>query len=402
MTDPSDDRHTPISDTPPTVPPVRKPIAIEIAREALAEVRDLVARVDQLATGGVYKTPLDGGDTCVTPLDRELLDQLPGLASEFAAFNQRLTTVAEATGRGDDHYVQEVASLKRATDTLIERFDRLPQHVVPESVELTVAPPLIAGAIVDLMRMVTDIGKNGQASADMGGFKFRRLEDAMDAIGHAMRELGLIFKTTVLHREAHRDIVGGRTWTSVYITMRYAFIHPDDMSEHWFEMVGEGRDLGDKAAGKAASYALKTALLECLMIPVNGLPDPDDEKPVIEQRQAERPQQTRQAPPEQASQERPKKTREETVTDLANALDDLARWPLTDQRVRYANITAAAENWGLMNDPIPGQGNYPLKALIQTVAGTIPGLVQQPSMPDDHDPWTDAGPGQHANPSQYA
>jgi hypothetical protein len=386
MTDPTDDQPAHIPDASPTVPPVRKPIAIEVAREALAEVRDLAQRLDQLATGGTVATQ-GGGDTCVTPLDRELLDELPKFANELAELNRKISTVAEAAGRGDDHYAQEVASLKRATQTLIERFDQLPQHVAPASVELTVDPPLIASAIVDLMRMVTEIGKNGQASADVGGFKFRRLEDAMDAVGHAMRELGLIFKTTVLHREAHRDIVNSRTWTSVYITMRYAFIHPVDMSEHWFEMVGEGRDLGDKAAGKAASYALKTALLECLMIPVNGLPDPDDEKPVIDQRPA---RQAQQAPPEEASQERPKMTREETVTSLANALDDLPRWPLADQRVRYANITAAAERWGVMTDPIPGQGNYPLKALIQTVAGTIPGLTT--TVPQDaHDPWSDSG-----------
>jgi hypothetical protein len=421
MTSPSDDTDTTteVQDTPPPVPPARKPVAIEIAREAHALATDLAERLDQLRTGGGERT-FSPATEPLSALDRELLDELPKASNELAELNRKVsvlqgrsTEVLDAVSEVDTRHTANVHNVVQALQALEDRFAALPQTVELTPVATNV--PMVYGAVLDVMRMVTELGKDGRVQGGgAGNYQYRSIDAAMDAVGTAMRQVGVIFSTQVLGCDATTNVLRekvavkgkpdeyrDRLWTTVRATVRYTFISPDDGSTHSIEMVGEGRDLGDKATSKAVAMAFKYALLHGLCIPIEGLPESDGHNPVMDVDGGR----AQQAPPEQASQaqpERPKMTREETVASLANALDDLANWPLADQRVRYANITAAVKKWGLEDDPIPGQGNYPLRALVQTVAGTIPGLVKEPTPEADAGPWADAGPGQHADPSQYA
>lgn len=149
-----------------------------------------------------------------------------------------------------------------------------------------------AAKVLELMRRVTAIGKDKQANLGAGGrFAYRGIDQAMDAVGHAMREVGLILSTEVLHREwtstpvqsqyTDKGQVLNKTtlWTSVQLTIAYTFVDPTDGSTHSFEMVGEGRDAADKGTSKAAAMALKYGLLQALMVPIEGLPDSDAEDP---------------------------------------------------------------------------------------------------------------------------
>jgi hypothetical protein len=151
----------------------------------------------------------------------------------------------------------------------------------------------VGGKVLELMRMVGAIGKDRQTPAQMGGYKFRGIDDAMDAVGHAMRTIGLVYETEVIetrYSTAESRNSEGRVllWTSAFVRMRYTFVDPEDGSRHPLEMVGEGRDNADKATSKAAAMALKYGLLHALMIPTNEMPDGDAEQPQIT-RPAEQP-----------------------------------------------------------------------------------------------------------------
>jgi len=182
-------------------------------------------------------------------------------------------------------------------------------------------PPQVGGQgaarkVLQLMRMVPHIGKEKEANlGEKGGrFKFRGVDDAMDAVGHAMREVGVILGTEVLKDETTQNAItkagennqGRRyentvVWTTSKLTVRYTFTDPDDGSTHSLEMVGEGRDASDKSTSKAASMALKYGLFQALMIPVTGLDESDASPP--QRMEQERVQQTTtSAAPKQAEQ----------------------------------------------------------------------------------------------------
>jgi hypothetical protein len=146
--------------------------------------------------------------------------------------------------------------------------------------------------VLELMRMIPAIGKEQDFESKTARFKFRGVDQAMDATGHAMREVGLTIRTKVLGRDTTQDTVVKQgnsgsyeqLWTTTILTMQYVFVDPVTGHEHPFEMVGEGRDVGDKSSSKAAAMACKYALFQALMIPVAGLndTDSDSEQPVIE------------------------------------------------------------------------------------------------------------------------
>lgn len=188
--------------------------------------------------------------------------------------------------------------------------------------ERTVRPTGAAKKVLQLMRQVTHLGKEKEANLGQGGrFKFRGVDDAMDAVGHAMRDVGVILGTEILNDETtHTPITKRGTnkdgttwentvvWTSTKLTVRYTFTDPEDGSTHLLEMTGEGRDASDKSTSKAASMALKYGLFQALMIPVTGLDDSDAAPP-------QRMEQDQQRPP--ASQ--PSSNTDQRASDQAKA-----------------------------------------------------------------------------------
>lgn len=145
-----------------------------------------------------------------------------------------------------------------------------------------VVPPAIYAQVHELMNAVTELGKDGKADPKMGGYAFRSIDSAMDAVGRALRQVGVMFqpREIVEKRIERYETVSKdgyrQNWTHVWVTQRYAFVSLVDGSEMAaIEMDGEARDNGDKSTSKADSMRLKYALLQALMIPVNGLPESD-------------------------------------------------------------------------------------------------------------------------------
>lgn len=165
------------------------------------------------------------------------------------------------------------------------------------------AVPQVFEAVHRLMQRVEAIGKEGTYEGGRSGrYKFRRVDDVMDAVGHAMRDVGLVMQTQVVSGPSYTTSqVTNREgyvteWTTCRATIAYTFIDIRDGSRHTIEMPGEGRDSSDKATSKAMAMAMKYALVQGLCIPLESEQDPDNERPTIErQASAQRPQQ---APPQ--------------------------------------------------------------------------------------------------------
>lgn len=165
------------------------------------------------------------------------------------------------------------------------------------------AGAMVFEAVHRLMRSVESIGKDGLYSGGQSGrYKFRKVDDVMDAVGRAMRDVGLVMQTQVISGPSY-DVTqvpnrDGKLveWTTCRVTMAYTFIDVRDGSRHVIEMPGEGRDSSDKATSKALAMAMKYALTQGLCIPLESEQDPDADRPTIErQGPAQRPT----APPQQ-------------------------------------------------------------------------------------------------------
>jgi hypothetical protein len=229
--------------------------------------------------------------------------------------------------------------------------------------------------VLDLMRLVDSIGKDRKTDSGPR-YSYRSIDDAMDAIGHAMREVGLVYTTEITAREVHRDEARNKEgntllWTTVLLTVRYTFIDPADGSKQHFEMAGEGRASDDKATSKAAAMALKYGLLHALLIPVSGaVPDADAEQPQV----SRAPQSPTQPPARQPAQESqpPRKPMTERARDAVTALQNLHRHPVERRSDVLAAIVAQAQQEGLLDIPVDtGDGPAPVKAYAESARATL-------------------------------
>lgn len=123
-----------------------------------------------------------------------------------------------------------------------------------------------------VMQSVRSIEKNDNNSQQ--GFKFRGIDATMQAVGPALREHGVMVVPTGqdLRTESYQTR-SGTQMKNVTVTVCYRVYGP--AGDH-FEGVayGEAADVGDKAVTKAQSVALRTFLLQSLMVPT-GDSDPD-------------------------------------------------------------------------------------------------------------------------------
>jgi hypothetical protein len=107
-------------------------------------------------------------------------------------------------------------------------------------------------------------------------WNFRGVDAVVNAVGPAMRKHGVVLIPTVLEHDVSSIATSGnKTMRSVVVSVRYVFIGPEgDQLEA--VSVGEAFDSGDKATAKAMSVALRTCLLQSLLLPTDD-PDPDHE-----------------------------------------------------------------------------------------------------------------------------
>ena len=108
------------------------------------------------------------------------------------------------------------------------------------------------------------------------GFKFRGIDDILNALGPMMPRHGLTVFPHIVERESvERQTKSGGVLFYVTVKARFEFVCVADGSRQEAETIGEAMDSSDKATSKAMSIAWKNAAILTFQIPVEGENDPD-------------------------------------------------------------------------------------------------------------------------------
>lgn len=132
--------------------------------------------------------------------------------------------------------------------------------------------PTVHEAWNKVMRDVQHVSKDSRNSQQ--GFNFRGIDAVMNAVGPVLREHGVIVVPDVYDIDSERYTTkSGGQMVSRVVKMQYTVYGPagDNFSG---VVYGEAADSGDKGTTKAESVALRTFLLQALMLPTDE-PDPD-------------------------------------------------------------------------------------------------------------------------------
>ncbi|QBP29843.1 ERF family ssDNA binding protein [Mycobacterium phage Halena] len=133
-------------------------------------------------------------------------------------------------------------------------------------------PPTVYEAWNRVMRDVQFISKNSRNQQQ--GFNFRGIDAVMNAVGPVLREHGVIVVPMVEHHEVERyESKSKALMANRVVRMSFEVFGPAGDS-FVGSVYGEAADSGDKAMTKAESVALRTFLLQSLMLPTDE-PDPD-------------------------------------------------------------------------------------------------------------------------------
>ena len=106
------------------------------------------------------------------------------------------------------------------------------------------------------------------------GFVFRGVDAVVNAVSGPMRKHGVIVVPEIVEKDLRESRTAkGAVMANVYVTVRYTFYGPEGDAVA-ATVAAESFDSGDKATAKAMSVALRTALLQTLLLPTDE-PDPD-------------------------------------------------------------------------------------------------------------------------------
>ena len=162
--------------------------------------------------------------------------------------------------------------------------------------------------LLAVMDDVGAIGKGGQADKSIGGFMFHSIDDVSNALRAPCIKHGVFISVTVARgrddlpaiKTSIREIQkSGRDGSGSYVQVErrseiildITFVNADNPEDNFtVQGFGEGLDYGDKASGKATSYALKTVLLANFQM--RGQPDNEGD-PTTDSRTHGQPQQQR-------------------------------------------------------------------------------------------------------------
>lgn len=141
---------------------------------------------------------------------------------------------------------------------------------------------LIFKKMSSVMKSIGHVGKDQKNLAQ--GFKFRGIDQFVNALHPALIEHGVIVTMDVLDKkEEIREVNKNgsvRLDKHVSLTMKYTF-HAEDGSSVSSTVASEGLDTGDKATNKALSAAFKYALIQTFSVPTEDMEDSDRTSPEI-------------------------------------------------------------------------------------------------------------------------
>lgn len=137
----------------------------------------------------------------------------------------------------------------------------------------------IAAAIIKVMQTVKGIEKNTTVGSGNYSYKGVSDKDVKEVYSKAMVDNGLCIIPIEVQDETKETtwMDGKKLKRSIFckVTTKYKILHESGESEI-ISGYGHGIDSGDKAAGKATTYALKYALLYTFMTPTGKIDDSDN------------------------------------------------------------------------------------------------------------------------------
>lgn len=135
----------------------------------------------------------------------------------------------------------------------------------------------IYGAILGVMADVGFVGKDQYNKTQ--NYKFRGIDDVMNALHPAMVKNGVLLVPEVLE-QTREERTSPKGALLIYSICRVRFrFYASDGSFVEAVTVGEGMDSGDKASNKAMAAAMKYACFQTFCIPTEEMKDPDTESP---------------------------------------------------------------------------------------------------------------------------
>ena len=119
-------------------------------------------------------------------------------------------------------------------------------------------------------------GISKDRSNQQQGYKFRGIDDCLNALAPLLSLNALVILPEVLEREVvERQTKSGGALFYVTVKVKYAFVNSEDGSRHDVVTYGEAMDSADKATNKAMSAAYKYAVIQAFCIPTEGENDAD-------------------------------------------------------------------------------------------------------------------------------
>lgn len=121
------------------------------------------------------------------------------------------------------------------------------------------------------------IQKSRQTSGG-SSFKFRGIDDVLNALSPILAEQGLCILPRVLKcNTVERKSAADKPIFYTTAEVEYDLVSAKDGSSHTVRTFGEAMDSSDKSTNKAMSAAYKYMALQTFAIPVEGTPDADNE-----------------------------------------------------------------------------------------------------------------------------
>ena len=129
-------------------------------------------------------------------------------------------------------------------------------------------------ALNAVMAEVREVRKTERNQAQK--FTFRGIDNVVNAVAGPLRKHKVRLKVDNLeHTITGKQNAKGNPVTFVTVKNKYTWVGPDGQTEE-NTVVAEAMDFSDKATAKANSVALRTFLLQALMLPTDDV-DPDHE-----------------------------------------------------------------------------------------------------------------------------
>lgn len=134
----------------------------------------------------------------------------------------------------------------------------------------------IHAVLVDLSTEGVAKGRKNQQQ----GFSFRGVDDIYQALSPLLAKHNLFLAPIATEASySERATKSGGTMYAVRLTVKYSVFSSLDGSSIEVETTGEAMDSGDKATSKALSMAFKYLAFQLFCIPLEGVPDADEETP---------------------------------------------------------------------------------------------------------------------------